>query len=377
MYQTFAAAPAGDFPFRRWLAAELPAKLPERTHCQELRKGGSHVETRDPGQVIAQMAAGYWLSQALFVAAKLGIADRLTTGGKTSQELATETGAHAPSLYRLLRALASVGVFAEDSQGHFQLTPLAQPLREDAPGSKRAMILMTGGEQYRAWGELLHSVQTGETGFEHVFGQPLFNYLSERPEQAKLFDAAMVSIHGPETGAMLAAYDFSAVGTLADIGGGNGSVLSAVLEKHSKMRGILYDLPGVADRARQRVAATGLEDRLQVIGGSFFESVPAGADAYFLRHIIHDWNDAECLTILRAIHRAAPPSAKLLVVESVIPPGNEPCFGKLLDLAMLVIPGGKERTESEYRELFHQAGFKLQRIIPTAAEVSILEAVKA
>jgi hypothetical protein len=335
------------------------------------------VETRDPGRIIAQMAAGYWLSQALFVAAKLGIADRIGTVGKSADELATETGSHAPSLYRLLRALASVGVFAEDSQGRFQLTPLSQPLRQDAPGSKRAMILMTGGEQYRAWGELLHSVQTGKTGFEHVFGQPLFNYLSERPEQAKLFDAAMVSIHGPETGAMLDAYDFSGIETLADLGGGNGSVLSAVLEKHEKMRGILYDLPGVADRARQRIASTGLADRLQVIGGSFFESVPAGADAYFLRHILHDWYDAECLKILRAIHLASPTHARLLVVESVIPPGNEPSFGKLLDLAMLVIPGGKERTENEYRELFRQGGFTLQRIVQTAAEVSILEAVKA
>ena len=338
--------------------------------------GVSNVETRNPGQIIAQMASGYWLSQALFVAAKLGIADRIGAGGKSAEELAFETGSHAPSLYRLLRALASVGVFAEDSQGRFQMTPLAQPLREDAPGSKRAMILMTGGEQFRAWGELLHSVQTGKTGFEHVFGQPLFNYLSERPEQAKLFDAAMVSIHGPETAAMLDAYDFAGIETLADLGGGNGSVLSAVLEKHGKMRGILYDLPGVADRARERFAATGLADRLQVIGGSFLESVPAGADAYFLRHIIHDWYDAECLKILHAIHRFAPPHAKLLVVESVIPPGNEPCFGKLLDLAMLVIPGGKERTESEYRELFQQAGFSLQRVIATTAEVSILEAVK-
>lgn len=334
------------------------------------------MENRDPGQVVAQMASGYWLSQALFVAAKLSIADRVGAGGKSADELASETGAHAPSLYRLLRALASVGVFAEDDQGRFQMTPLSQPLREDAPGSKRAMILMTGGEQYRAWGELLHSVQTGKTGFEHVFGQPLFNYLAERPEQAKLFDAAMVSIHGPETAAMLDAYDFSSIGTLADLGGGNGSVLSAVLEKHGEMRGILFDLPGVADRTRQRIAATALADRLQVIGGSFFDSAPFGADAYFLRHILHDWYDAECLKILQSIHRASPSHAKLLVVESVIPPGNEPCFGKLLDLAMLVIPGGKERTESEYRELFQQGGFSLQRIIPTAAEVSILEAVK-
>lgn len=325
-------------------------------------------------QTIAQMACGYWVSQALYVAAKLGIADRLAAGPQPVDTLASDCGAQPAALYRLLRALASVGVFVESDVRRFALTPLAEPLRADAPDSKRAMVLMTGEEQYQAWGELLFSVQTGKTGFERRFGISLFEYLAARPEQAALFDAAMVSIHGRETPAMLAAYDFSNIGMLADLGGGNGSVLIAVLQKHPQLRGILFDLPNVVERATKNFAAAGLAERCQAIGGSFFETAPAGADAYFLRHIIHDWNDEQCLTILRNIHRAARPGAKLLLVETIIEPGNAPNFAKLLDLTMLVIPGGQERTADEYRRLLSAGGFELQRIVPTTAEVSILEA---
>lgn len=320
------------------------------------------------------MASGYWISQAIYVAAQLRIADLLASGSKTVAELAH--GVDERALYRLLRALASLGIFAEQDDGQFRLTPLAEPLRADHPQSKRAMILMAGDEQYRAWGNLLFSVQTGHTGFEHEFGLPLFDYLSKHPEKAKVFDEAMVSIHGRETPAMLEVYDFSGIGVLADLGGGNASVLTAVLRKHSNLRGILFDLPNVAERARPSLAAAGLAERCQAIGGSFFETAPAGADAYFLRHILHDWNDEQCLTILRNIHRASPPHAKLLVVESIIQPGNDPSFAKLLDLTMLVIPGGQERTEAEYRELLARGGFELRRIVPTAADVSVLEAVK-
>lgn len=328
-------------------------------------------------QVIAQMASGYWVSQALYVAAKLAIADRLVAGAKSASELATECGVHPPALYRLLRALASLGVFAEVEAQRFELTPLAQPLRSDVPESKRAMVLMTGEEQYQAWGELLSSVTTGQTGFERRFGMPLFDYLAERPEQAALFDAAMVSIHGRETAAMLAAYDFSQFETVADLGGGNGSVLMAILQQHPKLRGILFDLPNVSGRTNKLVAAAGLTERCAVVGGSFFETAPGGANAYLLRHIIHDWDDEKSLAILRNIRCASPPGAKLLVVESVIEPGNAPSFAKLLDLTMLVIPGGQERTASEYDRLLAAGGFKLERIVPTTAEVSILEAIQA
>jgi len=322
------------------------------------------------------MASGYWISQALYVAARLGVADLLVSGPRAAAELAAECGVQPEALYRLLRALASLGIFAEIEGERFELTPLAEPLRSDHPESKRAMVLMTGEEQFRAWGELLYSVTTGKRGFDRVFGQPIFEYLAERPEQASLFDAAMVSIHGRETPAMLAAYDFGPLGTLADIGGGNGSVLVAILQKHPQLRGILFDLPNVITRAAKNITAAGLTNRCQTIPGSFFESAPA-ASAYIMRHIIHDWDDEQALTILRNIHRAAPAGAKLLLVESVIRPGNDPDFAKLLDLTMLVIPGGKERTADEYRRLLSAGGFELKRIVPTTADVSILEAVKA
>jgi hypothetical protein len=335
------------------------------------------METASPQQQIAQMLTGYWLAQAVYVAAKLGLADLLKDGPRTAADLATATQSRARPLYRLLRALASVGVFAEDDWQRFSLTPLAECLRSDVPGSQRAMAITAGELFYPAWGELLYSVQTGGTAFEKVYGQPVFDYLNNNPAQARLFDETMVGVHGRETAAMLDAYDFSGVRVLADIGGGNGSVFTAVLKKHPAMRGVLFDLPGVAERARANVEVAGLVGRCQVVGGSFFESVPPGADAYLLRHIIHDWDDEKATTILRNVHRAMGTGGKLLVVESVIPPGNEPSFGKFLDLAMLVIPGGEERTEEEYRSLYQAAGFRLTRIVPTQAEVSVIEGQKA
>jgi ubiquinone/menaquinone biosynthesis C-methylase UbiE len=319
------------------------------------------------------MLTGYWISQALYVAAKLGIADQLTKGSRSADDLAQATKTHALSLYRLLRALASVGVFADDGRGRFSLTPLAECLRSDVPGSQRALAIMTGEEHYRAWGELLYSVQTGKTAFDKLYGMPVFDFLSKNPEQAEVFDAAMVGVHGRETAAMTDAYDFSGIAVLADIGGGNGSLLTTVLKKYPAMRGILYDLPGVTERAKANLRATGLADRCTVIGGNFFESVPVGADAYLMRHIIHDWDDEKATKILHNVHRAIGKEGRLLVVEGVIPPGNDPSFGKLLDLTMLVIPGGKERTKEEYRKLYEAGGFHLTRIVPTKAEVSVIE----
>jgi hypothetical protein len=330
-----------------------------------------------PPQAMNQLLTGYWISQALYVAAKLGIADLLTPGARAVEDLATATQSHPPSLYRLLRALASVGVFSQDGQGRFMLTPLAQCLRSDLPGSQHALAIMCGEEHYRAWGELLYSVQTGQTAFDKLYGMPVFDFLSRHPEQAKIFDAAMVGVHGRETAALIEAYDLSGITVLADIGGGNGSLLTGVLQKYPALRGILYDLPAVAQRAKANLQSAGLAERCQVIGGSFFESVPSGADAYLMRHIIHDWDDAKATTILRNVHRAIGKEGRLLVVEDVIPPGNEPSFGKLLDLTMLVVPGGKERTEDEYRALYKAGGFDLTRIVPTKAGVSVIEGEKA
>jgi hypothetical protein len=271
--------------------------------------------------------------------------------------------------------LASLGVFAEEPDERFRLTPAAELLRSGIPGSQREMAIMMGEEHYQAWGELLYSIRTGEPAFERIFGKPVFEFLSQNPEQAAVFDKAMVGVHGPETAAMLDAYDFSGFVSVADIGGGNGSTLCGILQRYPTLHGMLFDLPGVIERAVRNVEKAGLGDRIHLVAGDFFQSAPNGADVYLLRHIIHDWDDDRAIRILENVHRAIDMNGRLLVVESVIPPGNEPFFGKLLDLTMLVIPGGRERTEEEFRHLFGQAGFRLSRIIPTQAEVSVLEGV--
>ena len=304
-----------------------------------------------PSQQLDQMITGYWTSQAIYAAAKFGIADLLTDGPRTVEQLAEASSTNSDALYRLLRALASIGIFSEISPKEFSLPPLAEPLRSDVDGSKRALALMSGNEQFRAWGEIAYSIQTGNSAFDKVFGKPIFDYLSETPEMARIFDAAMTGIHGRETGDVLDAYDFSGVEVLADIGGGNGSNITSILQQYPAMKGVLFDLPYVVDRARERVEAAGVSNRCQLIEGNFFESVPEGADAYLMRHIIHDWDDEKSLTILRNCHSAMPANSKLLVVESVIPPGNERFAGKFLDLVMLLIPGGKERTEAEFPKL--------------------------
>ena len=329
-----------------------------------------------PHAELDRMITGYWLSQAIYAAAKFGIADLLAAGPCSIDDLAQKTSTNPDALYRLLRALASVGIFAEGSPRQFALTPLAEPLQSDVPNSKRALALMSGDEQFHAWTAIVYSIETGKKAFDKVFGKPIFDYLGAHLDKAQVFDAAMVGIHGRESNAVQNAYDFSGINTLVDIGGGNGSQLIELLKASPNMRGILFDLPHVIERAKSAVAAAGVADRCELIAGSFFDDVPAGADAYFMRHIIHDWEDEKALTILRNCHRAMPPHGRLLVVESVIPPGNEPFAGKFLDLVMLLIPGGKERTAAEYRTLFAQAGFELSKIVPTGTEVSVIEAIK-
>jgi ubiquinone/menaquinone biosynthesis C-methylase UbiE len=347
----------------------LPTTMPQFFLENDMAKISTH-------QQLDQMISGYWISQAIYAAAKFGIADHLNDGPKTVQELAGATATNPDALHRLLRALASVGIFAEGESRRFSLTPLAEPLRSDVAGSKRALALMMGDEQFRAWAEIEYSIRTGKIAFDKAYGKPVFDYLAEHPDKARIFDAAMVGIHGRESNAVLNAYDFSGIGVVADIGGGNGSQITAILEQHTRMNGILYDLPHVIERAKDRIQAAGVQDRCKLVAGSFFEAVPEGADAYILRHIIHDWDEEKCLTILHNCHRAMRPASKLLVIESVIPPGNEPFLGKFLDLHMLLIPGGKERTENEYRELFERAGFMLTRVVPTGTEVSIVEGKK-
>jgi ubiquinone/menaquinone biosynthesis C-methylase UbiE len=333
------------------------------------------VPDLSPQQHLGQLICGYWHSQCVYVAAKLGIADLLKDGPQSVDELAKRTSSHRASLYRVLRALASLGVFTEEPGQRFALTPTAELLQSDIGGSQRAMATMVGEEHYRAWGELLYSVRTGQTAFDHIYGKPVFEFLSQHPEQAALFDQAMTSVHGRETKAMLEAYDFSAFKSLADIGGGNGTTLCEILSRHAGLHGTLFDLPGVIQRAARTVEQVGLSERVHLVAGDFFESIPSGADAYVLRHIIHDWDDEKSVRILENVRRAMGPEGRLLVVESVIPPGNEPFFGKLLDVAMLVVPGGQERTAEQYRDLYAKAGFRLARIVPTTQEVSLIEGV--
>jgi hypothetical protein len=325
-----------------------------------------------PQDQMARLMSGYWHTQAIYVAAKLGLADLLADGPKTADALASSTKTNPRAIYRLMRALASLGIFVEDDQHRFSLTPLAECLRSDVPGSVRSLAIMRGEWQYESWGQLLFSIQTERSAFERIYQKPLFEFLAENPEKGKLFDEAMTGVHGRETTAMLEAYDFSGIGVLADIGAGNGEVISSILKKYPDMRGILFDQPSVIERTKANVAAAGLADRCRVVAGSFFEAVPAGADAYLMRHIIHDWDDDKAVTILRHCRKAMS-KGKLLIVEGIVPPGNDPSVSKFFDLAMMVVPGGMERTEEEYRRLFEASDFKLKQIVPTKTWISIIE----
>jgi O-methyltransferase domain len=311
---------------------------------------------------------------AVSAIAELGIVDLIPRGAdRPSAELAREAGCDAHLLYRTLRFLASHGFFAETVPGSFALTPAAEAMRSDAPESTRAAWRMF---HRLLWAQksLEEGLRTGETPLQHAFGQPVFAYIAAHPELAGIFDAGMSALHGPETAAMLEAYDFGGIGTLADIGGGNGSLLIAALAKHPELKGILFDLGHVIERARNGIQAAGFGARCRIEPGSFFESIPAGADAYLLRHIIHDWTDEQSVAILKNCRRAIPAGGRLLVVEMVVPPGNDPSPSKNLDFLMLMYPGGMERTESEYRKLFGASGFDLAGITPTASPVSVIEA---
>jgi hypothetical protein len=328
-------------------------------------------------QRLAGLIGGYYLAQALFVVARLGIADRLADGPEHAGQLARVTRTHARSLHRLLRTLASCGIFAEDDAGRFRLTDLAGWLRGDVPGSLREEAIAVGETHYAAFGELLHSVRTGRPGFDRAFGMPWFDYLAANPEAARSFDAALAGLRSQATAALLDAYDFSEVTTLVDVGGGTGALLAAVLARHPSVRGTLFDLPHVVERAGEHLRAAGVADRCALVGGDFFASVPADGDAYLLRHVLHDWDDDKALRILASCRRAMDDSARLLLVESVIEAGNEPSLGKSLDLVMLALTGGTERTEPEYRELLEASGFRLARVVPTPAQVHLIEAVPA
>ncbi len=320
-----------------------------------------------------QMMTGGVAAQSIGVAAELGIADQLQGAPRTSAQLATATGADGEKLHRLLRFLASLGVFQQGGDGAWSLTPLAELLRSDGPGSMRAGARMFGRSLGPAAAHLLENVRTGTCAYNFAFGKPIFEDLAGKPEEAAIFDAAMTSVHGGETEAVLDAYKYAGVSVLADIGGGNGSVMIATLQRYPAMRGIVYDQAHVLERTRQHVEAAGLADRCDLRGGSFFESVPAGADTYSMRHILHDWQDDACVTILGHIRKVIPASGRVLVIETVVPEGNAPSPSKLFDMIMMIGPDGLERTEAQFAAIFKASGFKLAGITPTQSPVSVIE----
>jgi hypothetical protein len=314
----------------------------------------------------------------LYVAAKLDLADRLAGGPKSAEALAVATGTHAPSLGRLMRTLASLGLLTEDGQHRFALTPLGEALKSGAPGSARASVLTLAGDWvWRGFEHLLYSVETGKSGIEKSLGEPLFSWLGKHPEDASLFSETMIGFHGLEPAAVAAAYDFSGLETVVDVGGATGHLLTTILGSHPGPRGVLFDLPHVVRDAPALIRARGLAGRVTVESGSFFETVPAGGDAYLLSHVIHDWTEDQCLTILGNCRRAMKPDSRLLIIEMVLPAGDGPHPGKMLDMMMLVGPGGQERTEPEYAALLDKAGFRFTKVVPTRSAVSIVEALSS
>ena len=324
---------------------------------------------------LIQMGRAHIASRAVYAAAKLGLADELSLGPKSAAQLARAMQVDAPSLHRLMRTLASLGVLTEQPEQRFALTDLGHALKADAPGSARSSLILVGSPwQQSGWDNLVYSVQTGRPGFDKAHGMAFFDYLAQHPEDASLFSESMVGIHNQEPPAVAAAYDFSVFKTIVDVGGATGNMLAAVLTQHAGPHGILFDRPHVVKDATRLLEAKGISDRVTIEPGDFFTNVPDGADAYILSHIIHDWDEDRCLTILSHVRKAMNPAGRLLIVELVLPPGDTAHPGKMLDMVMLVLLGGRERTESEYASLLSKAGFRLTQVVPTGSAASIVEA---
>ena len=331
-----------------------------------------------PDIALTQLIFGSLKAQAVYIAAKLGVADALRNGPKRIEELAKECGADEPSLYRVLRALASIGVFAEARQRTFRLTPTAELLRSDDARSLRDVAILVGEDwHWNVAGQTLYSVKTGEAAWSRVHGKTFFPYLETNAKAADIFDRAMSSFSSLAQNAVVNGYDFSSLNVLVDVAGGQGKLLTRILEATPDLRGVLFDLPHVIARTKESEQIKQLSSRLDLKGGDFFESVPAGADGYILKHIIHDWKDADAIKILTNIRRSMGTYGRVLLIEAVIGDVNEPDFAKILDIEMLVTPGGQERTATEYADLFRRSGLKLSRVIPTRSPYSIIEAVKA
>jgi hypothetical protein len=335
---------------------------------------GGTVSTLPPAMQIFLLTEGVTIQAALTLAANLGIADLLAEGPQTSDWLAQATSTHPPSLYRVLRLLSSFGVFSEIDPGRFAQTASSDLLRAGTLDSLRSWVQMTGLLVWpQTFAAALHSVKTGEPALKHVVGTEFFEYLATHPGEGTVFSAAMGDFGRGVSQAVVQAYDFSNVGTIVDVGGGHGTLLSAILRGNAHLKGILFDLPHVADGARGLMASAGLSDRCEIHGGDFFADVPAGGDVYILSWIIHDWDRGRAVSILKRCRQAMPTTGRLLLVEAVIPPGNEPHAGKIMDFVMLTALGGQERTKEQYEDLLQEAGFRLSAVVQTASPMCIIE----
>jgi hypothetical protein len=330
-----------------------------------------------PSDLVMQFAFGYVASACMYVVAELGIADLLEEGPQTAGQLAQTTGVRPDFLYRVLRTAAGLGVFEEKGNGAFVLTPLSQELRSAQPGSLRDMVrFATDPWHYRMYAHAMEVMKTGRTATEVALGVDCFDALAQDPAEQARFNAAMTSFSARVMPAVLEAYDFSGIRLLVDVAGGHGFVLTSILRKYPQMKGKVMDMAHVVEGANVRIREMGLSDRAEGVAGNFFDSVPTGGDAYIMKHIIHDWDDARALTILRNIRKALSgvKDGKVILLEAVVPSGNAPHPAKMLDIEMMMLPGGLERTEEEYRELFRKAGFDLKQVVPTKSPLMVLVA---
>jgi hypothetical protein len=333
------------------------------------------VESPPPHVQLVQMGRAFMVSRIVYAAAKLGLADQLASGSKNAAELAVSMRVHAPSLHRLMRALASLGILTERSEQCYSLTVLGEALKTGAPGSAKASVLMQGSPWFHtSFDHVVDAIQTGENGFEKVHNQQLFDYLAQHPEEGSLYNEAMAGLTSQEPAAVAAAYDFSSFNTIIDIGGGTGNMITTILTRHPALRGVLFDKPHVVADAVPLLAAKGLSNRIRVEAGDFLRTVPRGGEVYLLSHIIHNFSEDQCLTILGHVHEAMKLTGHLLIIETVLLPGDVPDPGKMLDVTMLAVGRGQERTEIEYSHLLSGADFRLTRVVPTKSRVSVVEA---